>query len=472
MGARLGDQTAMTRNGDDKASGQARGRDASDMPPPPDVPPMRGAAGIPISGSGLGILPRSPSEQIEPGRGPEPPRGRRSRRVAGPSRTSGLVNVMNGALTGGLLLLLAAVAAYQFALSQFDRPGPAGQQVEVAIPKGDGLNAIADRLVREGVLSDRWLFTLGVFRFQAQRKLKAGEYQFPAQASVREVLDILVEGKTVQHKVTIPEGRTSFEVVEILNRQPLLTGEIQAIPPEGSLLPNTYIFARGTSRLEILRRMERAQAELLDDLWANRAPNLPISTPQEAINLAAIVEKETGVKAERARVAGVFINRLNRGMRLQSDPTIIYGITLGRGPLDRPIRRSDINRKDEFNTYQIAGLPKTPICNPGKAAIAAVLNPDDHDELFFVADGTGGHRFARTLDEHNANVRNWRKIERALRERQAAARAAEARGDASGGVRAAAAAGANSLALATQATGSELAASTQGFPLPGRNPRK
>ncbi|MEL6747524.1 MAG: endolytic transglycosylase MltG [Pseudomonadota bacterium] len=452
-------------------------------PPPPTVPPLRGTNASQPSG-GLGILPRSASEQAAPGRGPEPPQGRRQRKTARPARFPKLVNGLNGLLTTAFLALLATVAGYLLVLRLYDAPGPAPAQTAVVIPKGDGLQEIADRLVRERVLDAPWLFTLGVLRFQAQTKLRAGEYQFPAGASVRNVLDTLVEGKTIQHKVTVPEGRTSYEVVEILNRHPLLTGQIQTIPPEGSLLPNTYTFDRGTPRTEVLRRMERAQERLIAKLWETRQPNLPVKTIEDAIKLASIVEKETGQNDERERVAAVFVNRLRRNMRLQSDPTIIYGITLGRGKLGRPIRRSDIRRKDDFNTYQIPGLPKTPICNPGGEAIAAVLNPAQTDELYFVADGTGGHVFARTLDEHNANVRNWRQIERRLRARERESGAGSStsvqpvipRADRRQSTQGASAVQQAARAVQAGATGVSTAssgtASGGGFPMPGRNPRK
>ena len=245
--------------------------------------------------------------------------------------------------------------------------------------------------------------------------MKAGEYEFPAEASISQVLSILRSGRAIIHKVTVPEGWTSAQVVERVNAHEALIGEIEDIPPEGTILPDTYVFQRGVERNVLLARMRDAQAALIDDLWEERASDLPFDTPEEAVILASIVEKETAVAEERQEVAAVFVNRLRRGMRLQSDPTIIYGITNGEQALDRPIRRSDIDEETPYNTYRIDGLPPTPIANPGRESIAAVLQPGSTDHLYFVADGTGGHAFARTLDEHNENVRRWRQMEREAR---------------------------------------------------------
>lgn len=365
---------------------------------------------------GLGVLPRSPAEALEPARAPEPPR-RRQRREP-PRRIKGLLRILTGGLTFIMMAMIAVGVGFYIVRYQFDRPGPLPHSSVVVIPKGDGVNAIADRLVREGVLTDRWLFTLGVLRFRAQRKLKAGEYEFPRLASVRQVLDTLVEGRAILHKVSVPEGTTSYQVVELLNGEPLLKGSISDVPAEGTLLPDTYRFSRGTDRQELLDRMAAEQTKFLETLWTKRAEDLPVKTVKEALILASIVEKETGRADERDRIAGVFTNRLRRGMRLQSDPTIIYGITLGKGSLGRSIRRSEINRPTEYNTYQVSGLPPTPICNPGRAAIEAVLRPAETDDLFFVADGSGGHAFAASLNEHQKNVRLWRKVEREFHARR------------------------------------------------------
>lgn len=372
-------------------------------------------------------VPRSPSEALEPARAPEPPTRRaRLQREQASRRVWPMLKFLNGLLTGALMVSITFGGLFAYVKHQFDKPGPLNYATTIVIPKGDGVNSIAGRLVKEGVLRDRWLFKLGVMRFRAQKKLKAGEYAIAKNASVRSVLDTLTEGKAILHRVTIAEGRTSYEAVQILNAAPLLTGTITEIPPEGSLLPDTYSFSRGTDRNELIAQMKSDQRKFIEKLWKNRQPNLPYKTIEEVIIMASVVEKETGRADERDRVAGVFVNRLRRGMRLQSDPTIIYGITKGRGKLGRGLRRSEIDRKTDWNTYQIDGLPITPIANPGRSALEATLNPAETKDLFFVADGTGGHVFAETNRQHEKNVREWRKIERALiAKRKAAEKAAQ-----------------------------------------------
>lgn len=306
------------------------------------------------------------------------------------------------ALTGGALLL--------YGQQRFEAPGPAAAAIEVAIPPGSGLAAIARRLEGAGAIEDADIFRFATRFRQAERGLKAGEYEIPPRASMADILALLESGKTIERRVTVPEGLTSAQIVALLNATPKLTGEIDALPPEGSLAPETYFFTTGEDRAALLARMRAAQDALLDALWPGRADDLPFDTREEALTLASIVEKETGIGAERARVAGVFVNRLRKGMRLQSDPTVIYGVAGGAG-LDRPIRRSDLKDRNAYNTYVIDGLPPTPIAHPGRAAIEATLNPAPTDAFYFVADGTGGHAFARTLAEHNRNVRAWRRIE-------------------------------------------------------------
>jgi UPF0755 protein len=245
---------------------------------------------------------------------------------------------------------------------------------------------------------------------------------------MQQVLEDLVSGRSVLHAITIPEGLTNEQVLSRLREDESLVGDIANVPGEGWLAPDTYKFTRGATRQQIVDQMERAQRRLVEAAWERRAPDLPVSTLEEFVTLASIVEKETGKADERPRVAAVFINRLEQGMRLQSDPTIVYGIFGGAGkPSDRPILRSDIDKPTPYNTYQVDGLPPGPIANPGRAALEAVANPSRTDELYFVADGTGGHVFAKTLDEHNRNVARWRRIEAAQREAvQAAAAAQEA----------------------------------------------
>jgi UPF0755 protein len=224
-------------------------------------------------------------------------------------------------------------------------------------------------------------------------------------------MQILIDGKSIVYKLTLAEGLTSATIIELVRGHPVLVGDVADIPAEGSLLPETYVFDRGTTRKDLVGRMQDDHTRVLDELWVGRAKDLPFSTKDEAVILASIVEKETGVASERPRVAAVFVNRLRKGMKLQSDPTIIYGLTKGV-PLGRGIRQSELEKPTPYNTYVILGLPPTPIANPGKASLAAVMNPAQTEDLYFVADGTGGHAFAATLDEHEANVRKWREIER------------------------------------------------------------
>jgi len=313
--------------------------------------------------------------------------------------------------TLSLFIIAALVAAW----SVFYAPGPAARDGRettiVTLPSGAGVSAIAATLKSAGVIRSTDMFKAAATLTGADRKLRAGEYEVPSKASLRSVIVLLVEGRVVRHYVTLPEGWSSAQAVDILNRQPILIGTVDETPEEGSLWPDTYEVSRGETRNAVVARMRRARDENLARLWAARSPTTVVRTPEEAVILASIVEKETGLASERPRVAAVFTNRLRAGMRLESDPTIVYGITRGR-PLGRGIRRSELDRATAWNTYQIDGLPPTPIANPGGEAIAAVLNPPRSDELFFVADGTGGHVFARTFDEHLANVARWREIER------------------------------------------------------------
>ena len=338
--------------------------------------------------------------------------------------------VLNGMMTMIVIAFLGLGGLLYYAKTQFDKPGPLDHSTVVVIPKGEGVNAIAARLEREGVISDRRLFVASVIYFKAQDRLRYGEYSVEKNMSMRDVLDTLVEGRAILHKVTIPEGYTSWQVVERLNGHETLTGELAVLPAEGSLLPDTYRFSRGSTRKEIIERMQAEQQKFVAKLWKNRAQGLPFKTPMEAIILASIVEKETGKSDERARVAAVFVNRLKKGMRLDSDPTIIYGVSGGKGSLGRPILRSELEKPTPYNTYRIRGLPPTPIANPGRASIEAVLSPAQTNDLYFVADGTGGHVFSGSLAEHNRNVAKWRVVERQIREREAAERAArEAAGE-------------------------------------------
>jgi UPF0755 protein len=373
-----------------------------------------------------GVRPRSPAEALEPGRAPPRPHGVRQRRE---SRVmSGFVRVVSGVLTVLLVVMLSAGALTLLVGHLYNKPGPLAVTQTVVIPKGTSSNKIADELEEEGVVGSRWAFMVNYLVQSRMRpgevSLKHGEYLFKPGVSIREVIEILSEGKSVQYKVTIPEGLTSQQIVERLKSEENLTGEITQIPAEGSILPETYSIEKGMPRQELLERMQLKQQQMLARAWERRAPDLPFSTPEEAVVLASIIEKETGRADERERIAGVFVNRLRRGMPLQSDPTILYGIYGGGVQWGKPILQSEKDARNAHNTYQIRGLPPTPICNPGRPALEAALNPAEHGELFFVADGTGGHIFSATLKEHNAAVANWRKVEREIRARQTAAAAA------------------------------------------------
>ena len=370
-------------------------------------------------------LPRSPAEALEPMRAPEPP----PEWEEPEPNPHPFLGMLDGFVTFVVLLACLAAAVFYWVKVQFDQPGPLATSAVFAVPRGEGVAAIAERLEHEGIIADRRIFMTSILYFmymKGQGSPKAGEYQFRKHATMREVLDTLVEGKSIQYKITLAEGLTSYQIVQKLLAHPDLRGEITEIPPEGSLLPDTYKFGLNDTRQNIIERIQAAQAKFLAKAWPTRDQDIVVTTPEEALILASIVEKETGRADERANVASVFHNRLRKKMRLQSDPTIIYGLAGGKGALDHPIQREEINRETAYNTYKINGLPPTPIANPGRAAIEAVLRPAKTNHLYFVADGTGGHAFASTLDEHNKNVAQWRKIEREIRARQAEQAAAKA----------------------------------------------
>ena len=380
---------------------------------------------MPAGGAGrdLSVLPRSPSEALVPLRPPEPP----EREEIDPDPHP-FLRMFDRLVTFIFLAVCAVVAAYYWVKVKFDKPGPLATSTVVVIPRGEGVSAIAERLQRDGVIDDRRLFMTSIIYFKYLRgkgTLKAGEYEFPKQATMRQVLDTVVEGKSIEHKVTLAEGLTSYQIVQRLLAHPELKGEVTEIPAEGSLLPDTYRFGRNDTRQNVIERMQAAQRKFLDKVWPTRSEDIVVQTPEEALILASIVEKETGIADERPTIAAVFQNRLRKNMRLQSDPTIIYGLVGGKGALDGPIMREDLDKQTAYNTYQINGLPPTPIANPGRAAIEAVLRPAKSKDLYFVADGTGGHVFAPTLEEHNRNVFKWRKIEREIRAQEAAAKAAQ-----------------------------------------------
>lgn len=314
-----------------------------------------------------------------------------------------------------LVILLAGAGAF-YALALYGGPGPAAQDTRFVVESGQGVGAIAGRLESEGLIGNALVFRAAARVTGADRRIHAGEYMIAQGASMQDILRQMEEGDIILRQYTVREGLTSWQVVQLLQDVEGLSGEIDVIPDEGTLLPETYSFMLGDSRAAQIEAMQAAMTATIDELWPERAENLPVLTKAQAIILASIVEKETAVASERARVAGVFINRLKRGMPLQTDPTVIYALTMGKiedkgqGPIGRRLLRRDLQVDSPYNTYKNPGLPPGPIANPGRAAIAAVLNPEEHDYYYFVADGTGGHVFARTLDEHNANVAKWRKI--------------------------------------------------------------
>jgi UPF0755 protein len=311
-----------------------------------------------------------------------------------------------------LLLILAGLAAAGaafYAHSEYTAPGPLADNKVFIVEQG-GVDEVANALEQNGIISNGRIFSFMAYFTGTRTRLKAGEYEFAKNASMQDVMSLIASGKSITYKLSIPEGLTSETAMARVNTNEILTGPAVAVPAEGSIMPDTYVFRRGMTRQKLVEEMQAAQTKLVDELWERRVPNSVIETKEQAVILASIVEKETGVAAERPVIASVFINRLKKGMRLQSDPTIIYGIVGGKGKLDRSLTRSDIETETPYNTYRINGLPPGPIANPGRAALEAVLNPQDTEYLYFVADGSGGHAFATSLDEHNRNVKRWRQI--------------------------------------------------------------
>lgn len=289
-------------------------------------------------------------------------------------------------------------------------PLPIKKDTAVIVQRGTNVQTIADSIRESGIPVNDYIFRFAA-RFLAGDSLKAGEYRLSPGQNLIDVVSMMHDGQSVVRLFTVAEGLTSSEIAALLANDPVLNGDVKKVPEEGTLLPETYRYSYGDSRADIIDRMQKSLHETLNDLWEKREPGLPLATPHEALVLASIVEKETGKKAEeRARVAGVFINRLRKGMPLQSDPTVIYALTEGKKPLGRNLARTDLTAASPYNTYLHAGLPPKPICNPGHAALEAALHPEKNDFLYFVADGTGGHAFSKDLSEHNKNVNRWQNL--------------------------------------------------------------
>src|SRR5689334_20855161 len=354
------------------------------------------------------ISPRSPRAALEPEQVPPPPR--RSERARNP-----FVVVGNAIITILILLMIGAGVSYYYGKQILESAGPLQEDRIVNIPARAGKRDISDALQKEGVINvNPWIFLGSVYALKASSDLKPGEYLFQKHASLRDVIGTIVEGKVVQHAITIPEGLTSEQIVARLSDNDIFAGSVREIPREGTLLPETYKFPRGTTRDQVIQRMQQTQKRVLAEIWERRNPDIPVKSPEQLIVLASIVEKETGRADERSRVAAVFTNRLRQKIKLQSDPTIIYGLVGGKGTLGRPIKRSEINQPSPYNTYVIEGLPPGPISNPGRASLEATANPARTRDLFFVADGTGGHTFTETYDAHQKNVAKLRAMEKQI----------------------------------------------------------
>jgi len=388
------------------------------------------------------LMPRSPNEALESRRGPVRPRSLKERQP--PKKLGPRMRAFNGFLTF-LAVALAAMAMVALTFDhEVEKAGPLKAVKTIVVPDREGAQEIANRLETEGIISNAHVFVAHYLlrsAFSSGEKqrfvLKSGEYNFDPGASIREVSDAIGKGRSVTFNVTIPEGLTSWQIVTRLKAEQFLTGDVQRVPAEGTLMPDTYRVPKGMSRNQLLDMMRSEHQKFMERAWAQRAQNLPVRSPEEALILASIVEKETGRRDERQRVAAVFVNRLRKNMRLQSDPTILYGLAGGQVQWGKPISRADINSRTPHNTYVISALPPSPICNPGRASITASLNPAATNEIYFVADGQGGHIFSETLKEHNNAVQNWRKAEKEIRARQAE-RQAQAQSQAQPGTPAAA----------------------------------
>lgn len=353
---------------------------------------------------------QTPTEALQPEAAPPPPPPGKPQ-----SQRRPILSRMSGFLSFLLLISLIGIGTMAVVGKRLDAPGPLEVDRTVYIPPRSEVRDIIDQLEKANVIEHPMLMDAALIIERKRSQVKAGEYLFPQRVSLQQVIDILVSGKQVLHSLTIPEGLTSEQIVQRLRENDVLAGDIREIPREGTIMPDTYRVSRGMARSALIAKMQADQNRLLDQIWERRASDLPLKSKYELVTLASIVEKETGRADERTRVAAVFHNRLQRRMKLQSDPTIVYGIVGGKGTLGRPIQRNEITRPTPFNTYVIDGLPPGPIANPGRAAMEAVANPSKTRDLFFVANGSGGHTFAETLDQHNRNVVRWREIEREMK---------------------------------------------------------
>lgn len=362
-----------------------------------------GAGGF-SAGRGFGAKPKRRVGLIQPDAVPR-----------GPGRSLGArktwVVFGNAVLSLLLLAVIGGGTAAYLGHARLISPGPLVQEATVTIPRNSGTGEVADALERAGVIDSPMFFQAATRLTRSSQELKAGEYVFRPGVSMKEVLDTLIEGRAVQHAITLPEGWTSQMIVDRINADTVMSGDPVTAPAEGTLLPDTYNVERATTRAQLLARMQAEQKKVLDEIWTRGQPRLPVRSEADLVTLASVVEKETGRADERSRVAGVFLNRLARNMRLQSDPTVIYGMVAGRGRLDRPLTRADLDAQTPYNTYTNPGLPAGPIANPGRASLEAVASPSQTNDLYFVADGTGGHAFAATLQEHNQNVARWRALQ-------------------------------------------------------------
>ena len=370
-------------------------------------PAMTGAglALMSRTASGRRMMPQSPNEALQPEAPPPPP-------PKPPSRKRPTLSALSGFLSFLVIVAVGALGALVWGTNRLQAPGPLEADKVVFIAPHTDLPDIIDKLSADEVIDSPLALNIVLTIERKRGKVRAGEYLFKQHASMRSVVDALVSGKQILHAITIPEGLTSAQVVQRLRDSDVLVGEIREMPKEGTLLPETYKVARGSSRNDILQKMEDDERRAVEQIWARRSPDLPLRSPFELVTLASIVEKETGKADERPRIAGVFINRLQKHMRLQSDPTIVYGLVAGQGTLGHSITRAELDKRTPYNTYQIDNLPPGAIDNPGRAALEAVANPSRTADLYFVADGTGGHVFASNIEEHNRNVQRWRQIER------------------------------------------------------------